>query len=367
MRFVPAPEYPVFPTRERPLQPYEAVVQAVAADAAGGRRGPARRRRPRHPHARPGAGRRAGGGAGGDADPPRLSGRRPRLAAVRVRGPARRAPRVGPRRCGGRLTGRCASGLSAGRARAQRRPAARSAWRPVERFHGGLSQQLCMVGTLPAARVSARVARARPRRRAADVGAAVRGRCSRRPATRRSCWWRPPPPRIPSTGCCAPRWPGLGGEPVRVLATWNRRPLPGPGARSPANTRLVEWLSYAQTMPRVARSSSATPATARWCGRSPPSCRGAGRAPRRRHGRERRPRRLVRRRRAAALAAAVAAHAAPGRPPRAGRARAGGARGAAGRLGGASTRAPPGRPTSSSSWPRAAAAAGRGVGGRGVG
>jgi UDP:flavonoid glycosyltransferase YjiC (YdhE family) len=41
---------------------------------------------------------------------------------------------------------------------------------------------------------------------------------------------------------------GLEGEPIRVLATWNRRPLPGP-ARVPANTRLVEWISYAQTMP----------------------------------------------------------------------------------------------------------------------
>ena len=44
---------------------------------------------------------------------------------------------------------------------------------------------------------------------------------------------------------------GLGGEPVRVLATWNRRPLPGP-APVPANTRLVEWISYAQTMPGCA-------------------------------------------------------------------------------------------------------------------
>ncbi|HEV3128345.1 MAG TPA: glycosyltransferase, partial [Solirubrobacteraceae bacterium] len=30
MTFVPAPEYPVFPTRERPLLPYEAVVLATA-------------------------------------------------------------------------------------------------------------------------------------------------------------------------------------------------------------------------------------------------------------------------------------------------------------------------------------------------
>lgn len=44
---------------------------------------------------------------------------------------------------------------------------------------------------------------------------------------------------------------GLEGEPVRVLATWNRRPLPGP-TRVPANARLVEWVSYSQTMPGCA-------------------------------------------------------------------------------------------------------------------
>jgi UDP:flavonoid glycosyltransferase YjiC (YdhE family) len=42
---------------------------------------------------------------------------------------------------------------------------------------------------------------------------------------------------------------GLADAPVRVLATWNRRlpsrPLPVPG-----NARVVEWVSYARTMPR---------------------------------------------------------------------------------------------------------------------
>jgi UDP:flavonoid glycosyltransferase YjiC (YdhE family) len=41
---------------------------------------------------------------------------------------------------------------------------------------------------------------------------------------------------------------GLADAPVRVLATWNRRlpsrPLPVPG-----NARIVEWVSYARTMP----------------------------------------------------------------------------------------------------------------------
>jgi UDP:flavonoid glycosyltransferase YjiC (YdhE family) len=42
---------------------------------------------------------------------------------------------------------------------------------------------------------------------------------------------------------------GLADAPVRVLATWNRRLPPRP-LPVPANTRLVEWVSYARTMHR---------------------------------------------------------------------------------------------------------------------
>jgi UDP:flavonoid glycosyltransferase YjiC (YdhE family) len=41
---------------------------------------------------------------------------------------------------------------------------------------------------------------------------------------------------------------GLAAEPVRVLATYNRRPPPRP-LDVPPNARLVEWVSYARTMP----------------------------------------------------------------------------------------------------------------------
>jgi UDP:flavonoid glycosyltransferase YjiC (YdhE family) len=44
---------------------------------------------------------------------------------------------------------------------------------------------------------------------------------------------------------------GLAGAPVRVLATYNRRPPPRP-LHVPPNARLVEWLSYERTMPRCA-------------------------------------------------------------------------------------------------------------------
>jgi UDP:flavonoid glycosyltransferase YjiC (YdhE family) len=44
---------------------------------------------------------------------------------------------------------------------------------------------------------------------------------------------------------------GLDGSPVRVLATYNRRLPPGPLA-VPENARVVEWVSYSRTMPNCA-------------------------------------------------------------------------------------------------------------------
>ncbi len=42
---------------------------------------------------------------------------------------------------------------------------------------------------------------------------------------------------------------GLADAPVRVLATWNRR-LPSKPLPAPENARVVEWVSYASTMPK---------------------------------------------------------------------------------------------------------------------
>ena len=44
---------------------------------------------------------------------------------------------------------------------------------------------------------------------------------------------------------------GLAGEPVRVLAATNRRPLAAP-VPVPANARVVDWVSYSRAMPRSA-------------------------------------------------------------------------------------------------------------------
>jgi UDP:flavonoid glycosyltransferase YjiC (YdhE family) len=247
MTFVAAPEYPVFPTMERPMTMYEAVVRAVSetrpavADArpdvvvhdiltlapalAGELEGvPVATLIPHvHPAPPPGA-------------PPYSLGARLPRSALGARLWSALDPLV-------------ARGLEHGRndlnhARAQ------LGLPPVQRPHGGLSERLTLVGTFPQLEY--------PRRWPACthvVGPLL---------------WEPPaddvalPPGEDPLVLVAPSTAhdrehkllraalrGLADEPVRVLATWNRRPLPRP-VRVPRNARLVEWVSYARTMPRAA-------------------------------------------------------------------------------------------------------------------
>ena len=247
MAFVPAPEYPVFPTRETPLKPYEAVVRAardtrphvaaarphvVVADIltlgpalAGELEGvPVATLIPHvHPDLPPGS-------------PPYSLGARPPRSAI-----GRRLWRA--------LDPLVQRGLRLG-ARHLNDARGRLDLPPIDRVHGGLSRRLCMVGTFPQLEY--------PREWPQEthvVGPLL---------------WEPPyedvepPPGEEPLVLIAPSTAqdrshrllraalaGLEGEPVRVLATWNRRLLPGP-QRVPANARLVEWVSYARTMPRCA-------------------------------------------------------------------------------------------------------------------
>ncbi len=247
MRFVAAPEYPVFPTQEQPLGPYEAVVRAVAQT------------RPAVAQARP------------DVVVHDILTLAPALAAELEAVPAATlVPHVYPvgqpglppyalgarrprTRVGSRLWRVFDRPVRAGleRGRAELNDARRRVGlEPVSRLHGGLSEELVLVGTLP----QLEYPRAWPEH-VHVVGPLM---------------WEPPFERLdpppgnaplvlvaPSTAqdpthrLLRAALAGLDGEPIRVMATWNRRPLPGP-ARVPANTRLVQWLSYAQTMPGCA-------------------------------------------------------------------------------------------------------------------
>ncbi|MBV8220676.1 MAG: glycosyl transferase [Solirubrobacterales bacterium] len=139
---------------------------------------------------------------------------------------------------------------------------------PVDRLHGGLSERLCMVGTFPQLEYP----------RTWPAGVHVVG----------PLMWEMPfgdvePPdgdeplvlvapstaQDPSHRLLRAALSGLGGEPIRVLATWNRRPLAEPGS-APGNTRLVEWVSYSKTMPAcslvICHAGHGTMARALACG-----------------------------------------------------------------------------------------------------
>jgi UDP:flavonoid glycosyltransferase YjiC (YdhE family) len=242
MRFAAAPEYHVFPTRERPLTPYQAVeratretvglVREVAPDAVV-------------------------------SDiltlAPALAGE---LAAVPV---ATLIPHLDPRMPPGSAPYSCG-------ARLPRTRAGRALWRgadpllrhglelghsqlnetrrrlglpALERVHGGISAQLALVATFPQLEYP----------RAWPQGTHVVG----------PLMWEPPAPHVelapvgeplvliaPSTSQ-DPRQTllraaveGLAGLPVRVLASTNRRLAPVP---VPANMQIVDWVSYERAMP----------------------------------------------------------------------------------------------------------------------
>jgi MGT family glycosyltransferase len=246
MRFLPAPEYPVFPTRERPLKPYEVVVLATAHT------------RPTVAQARPDVVVHdiltLAPALAGELEGIPVATLIPHVYPVGARGfpPyafGARMPRTEVGRTLWRVFDRpVAKGLEQGR-RELNDTRHQLGLPPVTRFHGGLSPELVLVGTYP----ELEYPRVWPEH-VHVVGPLI---------------WEPPsdpvqpPPGDAPLVLVAPSTAqdpehrllraalaGLGREPVRVLATWNRRPLDGP-ANVAANTRLVEWISYAQTMPEA--------------------------------------------------------------------------------------------------------------------
>jgi UDP:flavonoid glycosyltransferase YjiC (YdhE family) len=244
MTFAAAPEYQVFPTRDRPLKPYAAAVRAavetrpvvrsfapdvavsdvltpapaLAAELEGV---PVATLVPHvHPDLTPGF-------------PPYAIGAR--------------LPRTAVGRAAWRATDRLvARGLEQGR-REYNESRARLGLGPLPWLHTGMSRSLTLVATLPQLEY--------PR----DWPGWLR--------VVGPLMWEPPgslvePPAgagpvvlvAPSTAqdpghrLLRAALAGLAGEPVRVIATYNGRE-PSPPVEVPANAVLVPWLSYSQTMP----------------------------------------------------------------------------------------------------------------------
>jgi len=246
MEFAAAPEYHVFPTRERPLKPYAAVLRAtidtrplvrafapdvVVADIltlapALAAELESVRVATLIPH----------------VDPRSAPGFPPYAVGARL-------PRTAlGRRLWTRTDGLMARGLELGR-RELNETRRRLGLPPLAHVHGGISRELVLVGTFPQLEYPRPGG---PTARTHVVGPLL---------------WEPPaadvelPPGdgplvlvAPSTSqdpkhrLLRAALEGLANAPVRVLATWNRR-RPIPAVAVPANARLVEWVSYARTMP----------------------------------------------------------------------------------------------------------------------
>jgi UDP:flavonoid glycosyltransferase YjiC (YdhE family) len=246
MRFAAAPEYEVFPSLDKPLKPYVAAVRAsgstrevirscdpevVVADIITSAASLAAQAEGRHwatlvPHVMPTGERGFPIYSIGAVYPRTALGRR-FWSVVR--------PFV--------MTGEEQGRVELNGARQ------RVGLPPLDEVHGGISRELAIVATFPQLEYP---------RRAGWPGVRVTGPL---------LWEQPfgevePPPGDAPLVLVAPSTSqdpehrlvraaleGLADEPVRVLATTNRRE-PGEPLRVPANARLVDWVSYARTMPR---------------------------------------------------------------------------------------------------------------------
>jgi UDP:flavonoid glycosyltransferase YjiC (YdhE family) len=246
MEFAAAPEYPVFPTREHPLKPYEAVARATPPTRAA--------------IAEYGADvvvhdiLTLAPALGGELEGLPVATLIPHVYPVVESGSppysigARAARTAAGRMLWRSFDGLVDKGLRIGRDELNE-TRRRLGLAPTQRLHGGLSEQLVLVGTLPQLEY--------PREWPDPVH--VVG----------PLMWEQPFDPVPIPAGEGPLvlvapstaqdphhqmlrtvLPGLAGTSVRVLATTNRRPLPAPVRLAPGQL-LVNWLSYTKTMPQV--------------------------------------------------------------------------------------------------------------------
>ena len=244
MRFAAAPEYHVFPTLERPLTPYQAVVRAVHDT------------RPlvaeTRPHAIVADILTLAPALAGELEGVPVATLIPHLDPRAAPGfpPYSLGARLPRTRAGRRLwaaTDRVvASGLERGREELNE-TRGRLGLPPLAHVHGGISRELCLVATFPQLEYP----------RAWPAATHVVG----------PLLWEPPSGDVelpegdqplvlvaPSTSqdrrqrLLRAALTGLADLPVRVLASTDRRALEPPAAM-PANARLVDWVPYARTMP----------------------------------------------------------------------------------------------------------------------
>jgi UDP:flavonoid glycosyltransferase YjiC (YdhE family) len=249
LRFSAAPEYHVFPTLERPLTPYEAIERATLTT-----RELVRELAPDVVVAdiltlAPALAAELEGVPGATLIPhvdPRPA---PGFPIYSI---GARLPRTGAgRRMWDRAGAALAGGLRLGR-RELNETRGRLGLPALDHVHGGISRELCLVGTFPQLEYPRP---ADPARAATHVVGPLQ--------------WEPPSDAVALPDGPA-SWPvvliapstaqdrehrllraglqGLAGRRVRVVATTNNR-LPIPAPPVPDNALLVDWVSYSRTMP----------------------------------------------------------------------------------------------------------------------
>jgi UDP:flavonoid glycosyltransferase YjiC (YdhE family) len=247
LRFAAAPEYQVFPTRARPLKPYEAAVRASSETRA--------LIRDTDPEVVVADILTVGAALAAELEARPWATLVPHVLPTGEPGfPVYSVGAVYPRtRAGGRLWRLTRPLLMRGEVQGREElngARARVGLPPLRHVHGGISRRLALVATFPQLEY--------PRNWSPSLQ-----------VTGPLLWEQPfgdvelpsgDDPLVlvaPSTSqdpehaLVRAALEGLAGEPVRVLASTNRRP-PGRGLPAPPNAHLVDWLSYSRTMPLCA-------------------------------------------------------------------------------------------------------------------
>jgi len=248
IRFAPAPEYQVFPTRGRPLKPYEAAVRAAQETRS--------LVRDVDPHAVVADILTVAGGLAAEIEQRPWVTLVPHVLPTPEPGlpPYSAGARLPRTRLGAALWSAARPLLSRGELRGREElngARARVGLPPLDHVHGGISRQLALIATfpqleypragwLPTMRITGPLMWEQPY-----------GHTDPPPGDDPLVLVAPSTSQDPGQRMLRSALEGLAGEPVRVLATTNRRPPPEP-IRVPDNAKLVDWLSYAKAMPGCA-------------------------------------------------------------------------------------------------------------------
>ena len=147
-------------------------------------------------------------------------------------------------------------------------------------MHGGISRQLALVATLPQLEYPRRGREPWLRVTGPLLWEQPFGEVELPPGDEPLVLVAPSTSQDPEHRLLRAALEGLAGEPVRVLATTNRRAAGAAARRCPPNARLVDWVSYARTMPRcaavVCHAGHGTVARALACGVPVVACPHAG-------------------------------------------------------------------------------------------